>query len=210
MTDLEFAEIMSLGHELTGVEFKASGPLNARKSPGIFVAQVVKAMLGMANRRDGGTIVVGVEDKSGTLNPVGVNDGDLKTWVYDRLADQIANYADPSMSFDIEIQEYDGNQYVVVLVHEFDDVPVLCKRSYSQQGQQVLRDGACYVRARRKPETTEIPTQADMRDLLDLAIDKGVRRYLERAQRLGIITLPGEPLQPQSEELFNQQIGELL
>ena len=99
MTDVEFAEIVALGHERTGVEFKASGPLNARKSPGIFVAQVVRAILGMANRRDGGSVVIGVEDNDGSLNPVGVAPNELATWKYDRLADQVANYADPDINF---------------------------------------------------------------------------------------------------------------
>ena len=89
---------------------------------------------------------------------------------------------------------------------EFDDIPVLCKRAYGN----VLRDGACYVRPRRKPETSEIPTQADMRDLLDLATEKEVRKYLERAQRLGLISLSTTTPPAESAELFNQELGDAL
>ena len=123
------------------------------------MTQVVKAVLGMANRRDGGRVIIGVEDSGGVLNPVGLRDADLDTWRYDVVADRIAVYADPNVTFDLEVREYNGGRYVVLQVEEFADVPVLCKRSY----EDVLRGGACYVRTRRKPETTEIPAQADMR-----------------------------------------------
>ena len=205
MTDEDFIEIMNriiaLGHELNGVEVKSPGPV----SNGRLVAQVVKAMLGMCNRRDGGTVIIGVEDNQGTLNPVGLSDADLSEWNYDAVADQVARYADPGASFNLDAKEYEGNSYVVLEVDEFVDIPVLCKRSYDD----VLSDGACYVRPRRKPETSDIPTQADMRDLLDLAIEKGVRQFLERAQRVGLfIAPPADPIEADRER-FDEQLGDL-
>ncbi len=210
MTDVEFAEIVALGHERTGVEFKASGPLNARKNSGIFVAQVVKAILGMANRRDGGSVVIGVADNDGSPNPVGVAPNELATWKYDRLADQVANYADPDINFELEIREYNGGNYVVILVEEFDDIPVLCKRDYSYRGTQDLREGACYVRSRRKPETSEIPTQADMRDLLNLAVEKRFRQELDWARRVGLFSPATLASSPNDQERFESQLGDLI
>ncbi len=202
MTDEEFAEIMALGHERAGVEFKGPGPLADRR----LTAQVVKAMLGMANRRDGGIVVVGVADNDGSLDPVGVNSADLTTWSYDRVADRIASYADPGVNFEVEIKEHQDNRYIVIEVSEFDDIPVLCKRAYDD----VLREGACYVRPRRKPETSEIPTQADMRDLLELASDKVVMKYIDRARRLGLIPSLDATPQTGNEDVPNPgSIGEL-
>lgn len=65
MTDQEFAEMLALGHELTGIEFKGSGFASNRQ----LFAQVAKAVLGMANRRDGGRVVIGVADSGGVLTP---------------------------------------------------------------------------------------------------------------------------------------------
>ena len=192
---------MALGHELSGVEFKSPGPMSNRR----LVAQVIKAVLGMCNRRDGGTVIIGVEDNQGTLNPVGLSEADLAEWSYDAVADQVARYADPSASFNLDVKEYEGNAYVVLDVHEFADIPVLCKRSYDD----VLRDGACYVRPRRKPETSEIPTQADMRDLLDLAIEKGVTQFLERARRVGLFSAPTAESPADDQERFDEQLGDL-
>lgn len=199
MTNQEFAQILELGHEISGVEFKGPGPRANRQ----LFAQVVRAILGMANRRDGGRLVIGVEDSGGILISVGLNEDDLATWRYDDVADGIASYADPSVSFDLEVKEYNGQKYVVLEVDEFADIPILCKRDY----QGVLRNGACYVRSRGKPETSEIPTQEDMRDLLELAIDKGIVRFLTRTLRVGLV--PGGQTPPTGQERFDEQLGDL-
>jgi predicted HTH transcriptional regulator len=199
MTDEEFAQILALGHETRGVEFKGPGPLSNRR----LSAQVVRAVLGMANRRDGGLVIIGVEDNNNILNPVGLDASDMVTWNYDDVADRIAVYADPNVEFELETKEYNGNQYVVIQVEEFADVPVLCKRSYVD----VLRDGACYVRSRRKPETSEIPTFADMRELLELATEKRLQEYLAQLQRLGLVVPPA--MAPPSTEQFEHQRGDL-
>ncbi len=178
MTDEEFANAMALRHEISGIEFKEPGPLSNNR----LIAQVVKAALGMSNRRGGGKVIIGVSDRGGNLDPVGLTDNDRRTWTYDAVSDQIARYADPGVTFELEIKEHYGSNYVVLEVEEFSDIPVLCKRSFGD----VLRDGACYVRPRRKPETSEIPTQADMRDLLNLAIEKGIRQFLSMVQRAGL------------------------
>src|SRR5688500_11792494 len=56
MTDQEFAELLGLGYESRGVEFKPPGP----RSDSYLLAAVARAALGMANLRDGGIIVIGV------------------------------------------------------------------------------------------------------------------------------------------------------
>ena len=48
-----------------------------------------------------------------------------------------------------------------------------------------------------------------MRDLLELATDKGVQRFLERARRVGLIALPSVTPQPTDQELLDQQLGDL-
>ena len=50
----------------------------------------------------------------------------------------------------------------------------------------------------------EIPTQADMRDLLDLATEKGVRRFVAQARVAGL-SLSGE-LPSTDAELFHKQL----
>jgi hypothetical protein len=66
------------------------------------------------------------------------------------------------------------------------------------------------VRARHKPETSEIPSEEEMRELLELAIDKGVRKFVTRAQKAGLFPgIPGKPAPPSDEALFEKQIEEM-
>lgn len=59
MTNQEFASYLALNHELQGVEFKGPGPRSDKQ----LFAKVVRAVLGIANRRDGGLLIIGVDDK---------------------------------------------------------------------------------------------------------------------------------------------------
>lgn len=178
MKEEAFEQLLALGHEQHGVEFKRGGPA----SDGHLFAVITRAALGMANRRDGGAIVVGVDDQEHTLTPVGLSLQDLATWTYDHVADKFAAYADPPFNFDVEHMQYDGKNFVVITVQEFDETPIVCKKNY----ERTLRNGACYVRPRRKPETTEVPSHADMRDLIDLAVEKRLRRVLHTVLAAGV------------------------
>lgn len=200
MDDSGIADYLALGHELRSVEFK--GPGSRKDKP--LLAKVVRAMLGMTNSRDGGKIVLGVDQKAdGTPVPLGLTDKQLATWNFDDLSDSVSEYADPGIEFDVSFHEHDGMKFVLIDVFEFDDIPVLCGKNYGSD----LRDGACYIRPRRKPETMEVPSQADMRDLLELATEKRLRRYLGQARRLGLI-LDGE--RPSSSNEFSSQIDDFL
>jgi DNA integrity scanning protein DisA with diadenylate cyclase activity len=75
VTEQDFASLLALGHESNGVEFKGRGN---RTNSG-FLAVVIRAVLGMANRRDGGLVVIGVEADS--LDPVGFDDKEVQPWL---------------------------------------------------------------------------------------------------------------------------------
>ncbi len=49
-----------------------------------------------------------------------------------------------------------------------------------------------------------------MRELLELAIDKGVRKFVTRAQKAGLFPVtPSPPPFPSDEELFEKQIEDM-
>ena len=193
MKQVEFDALLERGYETSGVEFKGPG----KPSDSELFAKVVRALLGMANRREGGMIILGVTEtgkggqSSPRFGPVGLSDEEFRLWMnYDDISQKINSYARPSVVFDLEPHEIpDGKKFVIVRVREFDDIPILCTKDYaSQSGDVVLRGGACYVRSRRKPETAEIPTEEDMRALLESATDKGVLKFLNRARRAGLFS----------------------
>ena len=83
MTSEELRELIAVGYETRGVEFKGPGA----RTEIAFLTRVVRALLGMANRRDGGTVISGVNDNHHELIPVGLDAGQLQSWAYDDVAD---------------------------------------------------------------------------------------------------------------------------
>lgn len=206
LTDQQFAELVTLRYEIRGLEFKGAHPRTDRA----FFAKVARACLGMANLRDGGRVIIGVDEQGGVLDPIGLSEADLATWRYDDVAAALSTFADPALDFDLSKHQYEGKQFVVLEIREFDELPVLCRRTYQTpppNSQVILREGACYVRSRRKPETSEIPSQAEMRELLNLAIEKGVRRFIALAQAVGFELPSGAG--PSDRERFEQQLREV-
>lgn len=185
---------MAIGHETQGVEFK--GPF-ARTDKDQF-AKVVRAILGMANHRDGGLVIVGIDehdDGSGkTLRVVGMTPDERQSWDQDAVLSSVNSYADPFVELNVEPIQHDGKHLIAIRVREFAELPVLCKKPFMKQAgdkrEPVLREGACYVRRRGRIESSEIPTHVEMRELLDLSTEKGIRRFLKQAHHVGLGASP--------------------
>jgi len=195
MTEEQFTQILALGHETPGVEFKGPGSRESKE----LLAKVVRAVLGMANRRDGGRVILGVEESGSTLIPRGLTSDDLETWEQEAVAGALAAYADPYVEVHTEFFDYIGKKLVIITVEEFREIPVLCKRDFPS----TLRTGACYVRRRGRIETSEIPTQAEMRELLELATEKRLRSFLRQAQGAGLAVRT----EPSDADLFDAELG---
>ena len=149
MTEKELRRAIAFGREQRGIEFKGPGS----RADTSFQAKVIRAMLGMANKPDGGTVVLGVEDDGTNLHLRGLTPQELVTWAYDDLASKVTVYADPYIDFEINEVEIDSAKVLVIQIEQFDKVPVICKRSYSD----ILRDGALYVRRRGKMRLLKFP-----------------------------------------------------
>jgi predicted HTH transcriptional regulator len=190
MTDNDLAEMIALGHESRRVEFKGPG----RRDDGHTMAVVARAVLAMANVRGGGSVIIGVAERADkTLDPLGVSPEVEATWLdFDALCDQIARFAEPSVTFEVAVSTFKSKRFVVIEVQEFADVPIICRQSHSSAADpargrpgpvEVLRAGALYVRGRRKPESVAVRNSEDMREVIELAIEKGIARY-ERLSRI--------------------------
>ena len=191
LTQEELKTAIAFGREQRGIEFKGPG----KRSVKSFMAKVVRAMLGMANKRGGGVVVVGVEDDGTNLNLIGLSDDELATWSYDDLAASASNYADPYLDFEIARVELDGNTCVIIEVRQFDSTPVICKKSHGV----TLRNGALYVRPRGKIETVECPSHVEMSEIIKLATE---RRVQERVRELLLII---ERVQPSAREVVSER-----
>ncbi|MFC2099209.1 helix-turn-helix domain-containing protein [Candidatus Bipolaricaulota bacterium] len=198
LTEDQLQTVIAFGREQRGIEFKGPGT----RTDKAFMGKVVRAMLGMANKPGGGFVIIGVTDDGTTLAPAGLSAAELATWNYDDLASSVTNYADPYVDFTIEAVEADGRTYAVVEVREFDELPIICKRSLDP----TLREGAMYVRPKGKVETVGCSSHVEMREIVDSAAEKLAKRMLARRSRLGLAEADAaderEKLDREAEELL--------
>ncbi|MCX5636832.1 MAG: ATP-binding protein [Planctomycetota bacterium] len=62
---------------------------------------IPKDILAMSNLRDGGTIIIGVEEKDNKWLCTGMKEEELKTYNPDDMIDHVNKYASPSIAFDV-------------------------------------------------------------------------------------------------------------
>lgn len=191
-------EIINHPYEERHIEFKKSTLWQEDE----FKAKITKTALGMANMRDGGWIVIGKEERSdGTFEKVGMIQSDYDSYDSDDVKDFVKEYADPYVSLSIQKHVYDQKKFVVIRIQEFDNTPIICKRDWGG----ILHRGKMYTRSRGKPETVEVPSQTEMREIIDMAVDKEYRKFFERLSNVGLLRLVTVPSEPRDEELFDEQ-----
>ncbi len=180
------------------MEYKESGPWSDLKG------KIAKTALGMANIRDGGTIIIGISERSGHFEMDGASVEHLATYDPDEIQDYIHRFADPYVRTELQRFEYDNKSFVAITVHEFDEIPVICKRD-GPEGSG-LRSRLILTRSYRKPETVAVPSQTEMREIIDVATEKGIRSFLEKAQRVGLLR-EGARGQSEAERFEKQREG---
>lgn len=182
-----YRPIIFAGREDRNREYKQSFSWDRSNRP--TMAKVTKTILAMSNLRDGGHIVIGVNEVSGIdvqFEAVGVQDDHLQTFSHDKVADFVRDYADPYVSFAVEYVQLDGMAFVVIAIAGFDEFPVICKKSYAE----ILSGATIYVRPRGgRPRSEPISNYSDLRELLDLATERGVRRFLQTQARANVSDL---------------------
>lgn len=196
--------------ETRRIEFKGPG----RAGDSYHLAKVTRAALSMGNMRDGGYVVIGVDDdKTAELQP-GLSASDLATWLdADDVAQKMDKYADPALQFTVKAQVLrSGVTVAVVRVSEFEDLPHICAKQYVVPGngkdREVLRKGAIYVRPRHMPQSSEVASSIEMRELLDLATEKSLRNLLGRIGRAGGDVVVAYDDGGQHEQRFEQERSE--
>ena len=187
----EFQELIEAGHETRNVEFKSAfswddaGSLWLRE-------KVIQTVLGMSNTRNGGTIVIGIREDNGVPDlDHGLSDEQFQTFDrYDDIKGVIDGFA--AAGFDISGAERNGQRFVFVSVREFDLVPAICKKDgqYKDKGsgKLLLQRGDIYVRAKNGTESTIRTTEAEMQEIIELAIDKGQRNLVGRGWKFEVQT----------------------
>jgi hypothetical protein len=198
MSDPVFSALISLAREARNLEYKRS--TSWTENP--FRAKIAKSILAMSNIRDGGHIIIGMTRQAGdTYLAEGMQQDHLDSFSVDDVQSCVAQYADPYVQLTLTKEEDDvGQKYVWIQVQEFEEIPVICRKSYAD----ILRGGKMYTRTRRRFESAEVPGAAEMREVMEMAVEKGIRAFLERARRAGVES----PMMsgPTSVQSFEEQL----
>lgn len=203
-------ELIERRREARNLEYKeADAQESMRWGSADVNAKIARTVMAMANI-GGGAIVLGMRQIGPDVwEPVGVSEevdasyrqDDVQSWVNER--------ADPYVEFIINHIEYNGMRFVIIEVAGFEDLPVVCAKP-GGTNRPILRQGAIYTRPRRKHETTEIQSQTEMRELLDIAIERGVQRRLKTVLDAWAQALSrAVPAPPTDEQLFERQREDL-
>jgi Putative DNA-binding domain len=173
--------------------------------------KITKSILALTNIKDGGLLILGVNQDVNKLSWVGMQEEHLKSYNYDEVSSHVARYADPHAQFSLTRSSYESKTFIVITVNEFDQVPVLCKRDHNMQGLSGLKAGKFYTRTRRIPESAEVSTLEDLREIVELATDKAVTKFLGRAATAGLLrTTPSiEKFDGEMNAFFSEE-GNLL
>lgn len=202
LNDEQLAAIIDVGYEQRGVEFKSAGDRSDRS----FLANVARATIALANQRDGGHLIIGLSENGIDDAASGLSHGQLEQWLsFDDVSDQINAYADPPVQIQLaHVQLPNGRAVVVVEVSEFAEIPVLSKKDYPSR----IAAKQLYTRSMAKPESSAALTQNELREVITLATEKQLARFLETARRAGMGV--GQPAAASAREQFDEQLSRAL
>lgn len=192
-------KLIDLRHEDRFLEYKESRPWNDLR------LKTAKTAMGMANKRDGGTIIIGVAKRDNLYVPEGMLDEHIKTYNVDDVQAYINRFADPYVRVELHPIEWENKKFLAIVVYEFDEIPVICKLDSGD----TMRQGAIYTRSHRIIETSEVRSQTEMREIVEMAAEKGVRHFIRTSERVG------RPIQEIAErsdsnaEAFDRQLEDL-
>lgn len=177
MTPLELlSQAIDEGRESQKLEYKQSAPWSELEK------KLIRTALAMANVRDGGKIVIGMAQVGNEFSPIGMAEADVSTYKSDDIKSAVNRYADPPVSVEWHLGVWNGKTFGMLVIEEFEQFPVLCKRDDGKD----LQNGAFYFRSFRMPETAKVSSHFEMRDILERAIDRGVEAFVHRARRAGL------------------------
>lgn len=173
---LEYIELHA-HTETRECEFKSGLPWEQLK------CKIAKASLALANLAGGGYVIIGVSKNEATnrYEPTGMSEEDSRTYDQDVVSEFLNGFADPNVDIDLKHFPNNPKHYVVIQISEFDEVPVICEKGSSD----TIR-GRIYCRTHRKVESSPEPSASDMREIIELAVDKGIKKQRRRIESYGL------------------------
>ena len=177
--------ILEAPNESRAVEFKPSipWPNNIDELQNNLKAQeIIVSILAMSNLRDGGKIILGVEkvdEEKKRYEAKGMKSENLDGYDHDLIFEQIRHYGEPEPKLQISCQKWKDKDFIVFAVQSFDFVPIISK---NPRHLTKLEHSVLYIRT-DKPESKKITEPSEMKEIVDLAVEKELDIFSSRMQR---------------------------
>jgi len=193
MTLDTFSEIIDYPFEERHIEFKPD-----IKWEGNWKSELTKRIISMSNLRDGGWIVIGKpEQPDRTCKAEGMSQENYDSFDPDNVKAFVYSHAEPPINLTVHRTEKNGKLFVGIQVQGFDSVPTICKKNE----RNTLREGLIYVRSKGKPETVPIQNYSEMKEIIEIAVEKGMRNFIQKSKRAGLKFELQEGINQYEEEL---------
>lgn len=161
------------GEENQHVDFKTSCPWS--------VDAFAKDILAFSNVKNGGYIIIGIDETEEGFIRSGIKEEDKKTYTIDQMRDQVSAFADPYVNFAYRnVKDAQGLEYGIISVRQFDELPVIAKKENKE-----IKPGTIYYRTTsKKPESARVCTSYDMREIISTAAINLMRQYNQIATQV--------------------------
>lgn len=183
----ELQQFIFRGSEQVNIEYKQS--MNWGNTDAKIV--ILKAMLAMSNTKDGGVIVVGVNDDG---EPKGMNKKDLESYIYDYIAAWFKDKIMPMIDFTINCGKVLKSKeeilfFVIIEVRESKNLPIIYTgknvQTKSYKKPTSLRKNALYVRSKSPIESREISNYSEWQDFVELLLVRNQDALAEKLPCFG-------------------------
>lgn len=174
---------LDLPMELPEVEFKQDLPFEQLQ------LRIAKTAMGMANRRDGGLIIVGVsqdDDRRFVLD--GMAKTNIDTYVQEKVYEFVSKYASPPVEVRVVEVEYDAKIFVAIAIAPFAGTPVVCKKPTPDgtKGKDQMNAGDFFVRLSDPVRTTRATSAEMLQELLQLAAGRRAAELIRMLREGGV------------------------
>jgi hypothetical protein len=211
MTRDDFVRLLESRREDAHLDYKISLDWDNCEKPE--KVEFVKDILAFANTRDGGRIILGVENSN--FQAIGLEEQVLKSLDVTKINGFLKAYTEPLHSCSLSKFDHQGKWFVVIEVPEFSSSPIICKKDFlPENGKPILQAGALYIR-NAAGESKRISTAEEMSDVLNRAL-RGKSTEILRSIETLITGKKAESLTAEwlgesvakAHKLIDQRIGE--
>jgi predicted HTH transcriptional regulator len=191
-------QAIDFGIETRTIEFKSALHFDILKY------KITKCAQGMSNNRDGGVIVVGInEPTQGQFEFVGLTDELLADFGRDRLYTFINSFASPAIEHRRLEVVVDSRTFLGLIVPPLGRTPTICKNDTPQtvtDSRDVTRRGDIFIRPAHSISTERVSSAADLEPILNACAN------IRAAEIVRILTESGhiaheEPLEEEVSDL---------